>query len=167
MQASNAHWLIKSISEINRMSDKAYQKSISDLLDEQPHLMGFLFNLAEEFDEQTHELLLKATIVLYDALRETGILFNMIKPDDLELVLEEKVKLFDEIDLNAEFLDENKLFEDISSPEVVKSLRNFVLANTEVGDKANGNNILLILSVLVTLFENAAALPTDINTNSN
>ena len=143
------------------MTDEIYQSTVSDLLDEQPYLMGFLFNMEEEFDENPHELLMRATLAFYRALRQTGLLFEIVKPDMLEEVISSKVDMFNQIDREDEAFDETQLFATASSPETVQGLLNYIDENTRNQEftEATRNNMLLVLSALVEIFENAASLP--------
>ena len=161
MSTPKTTWLQQSLINLDLMTDKVYQSTVSDLLDEQPYLMGFLFNMEEEFDEAPHELLIRATLAFYRALRQTGLMFEIVKPDLIERVFTKKIDAFNNIDREDEAFDETQLFETASSPESIKGLLNYIDENTRSAEftEATRNNMLLILSALVELFENAATIP--------
>lgn len=161
MGTKKSNWLQQSLLNLDLMTDEVYQRMVSDLLDEQPYLMGFLFNLEEEFDETSHELLIRATLAFYRALRQTGLLFEVIKPDLIETIFTDKVQLFNQLDQEEEAFDETRLFKSTSSPQAIQGLLTFVNdnANTSGFTEATRNNMLLLISALVELFENAATLP--------
>lgn len=161
MRKTENNWLQQSLINLDLMTDKQYQSTVSDLLDEQPYLMGFLFNLEEEFDEAPHELLIRATLAFYRALRQTGLLFELIKPDLIETIFNEKIETFNTIDQNEEAFDETQLFNSTSSPQAIKGLLHYINENsrTEAFSEVTRNNMLLLLSALVELFEHAATLP--------
>lgn len=159
MQNVNAGWLQQALINLDLVNDSAYQKTVSELLDEQPHLMGFLFNLEEEFAENPHELLLRATIAFQQSLVSLGLNFKTVTPAMLEEVIRQKVELFNALDDAEEGFDEQALFHKTSSPDAVKGLLAYVDQNTldTEFDAAARNNMLLVLSALVELFEEAVA----------
>ena len=55
--------------ELDSLDAPGLGKRISSLMDEQPHLMGFLFNLDDEFSEDDHTYILKCAIVIAGGVR--------------------------------------------------------------------------------------------------
>jgi hypothetical protein len=159
MQIENISWLQQALINLDLVDEAAYQKTVSELLDEQPHLMGFLFNLEEEFAENPHELLLRAAVAFQQSLVSIGLNFKTVSPALLEEVISQKVDLFNALDGAEEGFDEQLLFHKTSSPQAVKSLIAYIDQNTmdTEFDAAARNNMLLILSALVELFEEAIA----------
>ena len=77
----------------------------------------------------------------------------------IEDVIKQKVELFNALDDAEDGFNETALFHKTSSPEAVKGLLAYLDENTldTEFDAASRNNLLLILSALVELFEEAAA----------
>ena len=168
MSTNNTGWLQQALINLDLVNDAAYQKTVSELLDEQPHLMGFLFNLEEEFAENPHELLLRATVAFQQSMVSIGLNFKPVTPALLEKVVNEKIALFNSLDQSEIGFDEHQFFHKTSSPAAVKSLIAYIDENTrdDEFDAAARNNMLLILSALVELFEEAIATGDEPKTES-
>jgi len=159
MQIENIGWLQQALINLDLVNEVAYQKTVSELLDEQPHLMGFLFNLEEEFAENPHELLIRSAVAFQQSLVSIGLNFKTVTPTLLEEVIAQKVDLFNALDSTEEGFNEQLLFHKTSSPAAVQGLIAYIDQNTmdTEFDAAARNNMLLILSALVELFEEAIA----------
>ena len=81
--------------ELNSLDVPALGKRISSIMDEQPQLMSFLFNLDDDFSEEGHTFLLKSAIVIRDVFISAGIPLDTILNTHLESIVEERVKLYD------------------------------------------------------------------------
>ena len=167
MALTRANWLQQALLKLDLMTDELYQKQVSSFFDEQPYLMGFLFNLEEEFSENTHDLLIRSALAFYQAMSQIGLQFQVITPQMLQDGITAKVEEFNDLDKDDLAFDETTLFKTISSPQAVKGLLAFIDENTAKSEFTEGtrNNMLLILSALVELMENAAVLPENNNAN--
>ncbi len=159
MSTNASAWLQNALVELELLKNKEYQVEISSLLDEQAYLMGWVFNLEEDFSETVHEMIVKSTIALYRALKETGLFFSIIKPDELEEAINTNIESLENLEEGEGELTENAVIENASSPVALKSLYGFIDANTseqELPIEAR-SNLLFVLSTIIDLFEEAAA----------
>jgi hypothetical protein len=161
MAQSKANWLQQALINLDLITDAVYQKEVSNFFDEQPYLMGFLFNLEEEFSENTHELLMRAALAFYQAMGSIGLEFEVATPQLLNDTVSKKVEDFNRLEKDDLAFDESALFSQISSPQAVKSLLKYIDENTAKSEfeESTRNNMLLILSALVEIMEAAAVLP--------
>lgn len=173
MTTKPSPWLQNTLIRLDLMKFEDYQGEITELLEEQPYLMGFLFNLVDDFAENTHELLIRSTLALHHSLTKTGLFFKVINEATLEKVIAENVQGFEKIEQNVltqELYTEESIFLAADSPVALRGLYNYIDENTtdaELPIEAR-SNLLLVLSVIIELFENAAspedpekAVPTD------
>lgn len=149
--------LVDTLIKLDLKKEKDYEKDLSQLLDEEPYLMGFLFNISDDFTEQSHELLLRSTLALRQSLLNSGLFFNMISPNELEEVISQNIKQFDEL-LGEEDFDADLIYSHASSPVVLKELTNFITLNTsdEEPNAASTEKLMLVLSSIIELFERSA-----------
>ncbi len=161
MGKSKATWLQQALINLDLITDEIYQKEVSTFFDEQPYLMGFLFNLEEEFSENTHELLMRAALAFYQAMGSIGLEFEVVTPQLLNDTITKKVEDFNRLEKEDLAFDEAALFSKISSPQAVKSLLKYIDENTAKSEfeESTRNNMLLTLSALVEIMEAAAVLP--------
>ena len=80
-------------SELDSLDAPGLGKRISSLMDEQPHLMGFLFNLDDDFSEDEHTFILKSAIVIRDVFISAGIPLDVIENASIEQIVEDRVEL--------------------------------------------------------------------------
>ena len=161
MTERSASVLQEALIKLDLMNDQAYQNQVAALLDEQPHLMGFLFNLADDFSEEAHDLMVRLTMALFQGLQASGLQFSMINAQMLEEMLAKKVGEMEAIDVDNQAFDEVAFLKDASSPATVQSMLQFMADNATL-DETERNNSLLVLSAVTELFEVAADLPADL-----
>ena len=159
MSDNTSVWLQNALVELELFKNKDYQVEISRLLDEQAYLMGWIFNLEEDFSEKAHDLIVKSTIALFRSLTEMGLFFQMIKPDHLEDAINTNIEAFKNLEEGEGELTENAIIERASSPVALRSLYNFIDANTSAEELPleSRSNLLFVLSTIVDLFEESAA----------
>lgn len=158
MQNKIADRVLQSLIQLDLTAHADYQNQLNNLLDEQPYLIGFLFNLAEDFEEQSHELLMHATLALHNSLSDAGLFFNLITPEILEETLNLNVNLFDSLTSEDGILDQQALLHKSSSPVALQSLLTFVTDNTEQVSPVEYQSIVLILNAVIEMFEHAATV---------
>lgn len=159
MDLNSSVWLQNAILELGLLNEAEYQKEVSKLLDDQPHIMGWLFNIGEDFTEPVHELIIRSSIALFRSLAETGLYFKVITPEMLETVINANVEAFENLEeQNPEGYTEQAIFELASSPIALKGLYGFVDGNvTELElPFESRSNLLLVLSSVIEVFEQAA-----------
>ncbi len=137
--------------ELNALDDAGLGKRISTMMDEQPHLMGFLFNLDDDFSEEEHTFLLKSTIVIRDVFVSAGIPLDVIYNDGIEQIVEDRVKMYDA--LVAEERNDAETWELEAFSPVLYA---FVLQNTQDLEDVS-QQLSLVIDVIIGLFEEAAA----------
>ena len=159
MSYNTSVWLQNALVELELLKNKDYQVEINRLLDEQAYLMGWLFNLEEDFSEATHNLIVKSTIALFRSLTEMGLFFQLIKPDQLEDAINTNIEAFENLEEGDGELTENAIIDQAGSPVALRSLYNFIDANTTEDDLPieARSNLLFVLSTVVDLFEESAA----------
>lgn len=153
-------WLQQALLKIDLGNATAYQQQISELLDEQPYFMGFLFNLEEDFSEMAHELLLRSTLAMHNGFVHTGLFFSVITQEQIEKIIDERIAAFEALEAQGEtaFTAENIIAE-ASSPVALKSLYEFIVDNTTEDELpfADHTSLLLVLSAGIELLELAAS----------
>ena len=171
MQEKSSAWLQQTLLKLDLGKEADYQHKVSGLLDEQPFLMGFVFNLAEDFTEEAHELIIRATLGMQESLVQAGLFFKVITTAQLEEVLDEKIKGFETLEAEGpESFTEENIIAKASSPIALTGLYKFVDENTNEDELPfeHRTSLLLVLSAIIELFEIAAspenpekAMPTD------
>lgn len=135
--------------ELQKLDSQDLGKRISQMMDEQPHLMGFLFNLDEDFSENTHTYLLMCAIVIRDVFISAGIPIDVVDNATIEQIIEDRVKVFESLEESGKTLVDT---EQAFSPVLLSSLK---ALNPELEEE--GQDTSLILDVIIGLFEEAAA----------
>ena len=159
MNNNTSAWLQNALVELELLKNKDYQVEISRLLDEQAYMMGWLYNLEEDFTEPVHDMIIKSAIALFRSLSEMGLFFQMIKPDDMEEVINANIESFENLEEGDGELTENAIIDQSSSPVALRSLYGFIDANSsdeELPLEAR-SNLLFVLTTIIDLFEGAAA----------
>lgn len=150
----------KAILEIRRMTPEQIQERMDIMLDEQPYLMGFLYNLDDDFDEEIHQALIRVCALLYSAFSMAEIEVGLISPAILESVINEKVEEYNTLSERDELVEEN-LHEVARSPMVFDELRKYVHdeINHHVAHEAlQVHNISLMIDVLIGVMEESAII---------
>ena len=137
--------------ELDSLDAPNLGKRISTLMDEQPHLMGFLFNLDEDFSEDEHTYILKSAIVIRDVFISAGIPLDVVHNSSIEQIVEDRVEHYNRLveeDRNDAETWELEAF----SPMLYSFIMN---QNKEIGLQNQQQS--LVLDVIIGLFEEAAA----------
>ncbi len=137
---------------LNNCTAQEMGQRISQLMDEQPHAMGFLFNLDEDFTEEEHNYILKSAIVVRDVFISAGIPFDVVYTDKIEEIIAELVKTYDKL---AEKEETNLLknwIENANSPILFDSVLQHNPAQTDVQQE-----MALIIDLIIGIFEEATA----------
>lgn len=132
------------------VSDKEFGERLSSMMDEQPHLMGFLFNLDEEFSEEEHQELIKACLVIRDVFITAGMPLNMVVGSDIDSMIEEEVERFNKLSERGEITIESMTVNS-SSPELYAAILKNIAAEEE-----SVHNLGIIIGVIIRLMEEAA-----------
>lgn len=153
--------LESAIRELKLTSEAQWTQMLGEVMDEQPHLMSFIMNLADDFSEEVHEQLMRATVLLSIAFKKTGIQIELITPAGLDKVLEEKVEAYESL-AEEEELNPELLSEVANSPLVFERIRKWFAA--ELGEympllEESQNNIGLLVDVIISSMEEFAVDP--------
>lgn len=158
MQNKIADRILQSLIKLDLTPHADYQTQFSIFLDEQPYLVGFLFNIEEDFEEESHELLMRAALAFHISLADAGLFFKIITPQMLEETLNSNLAVFESLTNDDGELDEAALLQKSSSPVALQSLMTFIADNTEDLPISEYYGVLLILSAVIEVFELAATV---------
>ena len=75
-----------------QMSDQQRLQKLMEWSEEQPHMFGFLVNLADDFPSREHQALSLLPLVIQESFRRMGMSVDAIAPDLLEKCIEEQVE---------------------------------------------------------------------------
>ena len=125
---------------------------ISQLTDEQPQIMGFLFNLDEDFSEAEHNYILKSAIVVRDVFISAGIPFDLVNTDKVDEIIQEKVEVYDKLAESEETNNLKNWIEKSDNPVLFESILSHNPAKTEIEQ-----NMALVIDVIIGFFEEATA----------
>lgn len=123
---------------------------IAQIMEDQPFLMGFLTNIADEFSDDQHEMLVDSVMILLNAFIAAGMPVSIIPGPALDKVIEERTEAYAGVD---------PLLPEVSeSPKVFQDLRNLALvhADLNVDDAVAMGNYNVVLDILITAIERMA-----------
>lgn len=123
---------------------------IARVMEDQPFLMGFLTNIADEFSDDQHEMLVDSVMILLNAFIAAGMPVSIIPGPALDQVIEERTGAYAGLD---------PLLPEVSeSPKVFQDLRNLALvhADLNVDDAVAMSNYNVVLDILITAIERMA-----------
>lgn len=151
----------EAIADYEAMTQEERAKLLLSILEDQPYLMGFLTNLANDFSDSVHEALVESTVILINAFVSAGIPVGAIPQAIIDEVVEEKVAAIEESG-EAESLGEKG-----DSPLVFQDLRNRALFHSglDVSDELSAHNFELVLNTIISSVERSVAV--EINTKSS
>ena len=75
-----------------QMSEQERMQKLMEWSEEQPHLFGFLVNLADDFPSREHQALSLLPLVVQESFRRMGMSVDAIAPDLLQKCIEEQVE---------------------------------------------------------------------------
>lgn len=139
-----------SITQYMEMSPQEQGQMVARVMEDQPFLMGFLTNIADEFSDEQHEVLVDSVMILLNAFIAAGMPVGIIPGPALEEVMAERAEAY----ANADSL----LPEVSESPKVFQDLRNLAIvqADLNVDDPEALHNYNVVLDILITSIERMA-----------
>jgi len=146
MQSKPDH-IADSIKQYKAMSPQEQGKLVAQVMEDQPFLMGFLTNIADEFSDEQHELLVDSVMILINAFVSAGMPTGIIPGPALEEVIRERTEAY---------ADADALLPEVSeSPKVFQNLRNLAIveADLNVDDPVALGNYNVVLDILITAIE--------------
>jgi len=148
-----------SIADYEGMRNTERGMLLAQILEDQPMLMGFLTNLADDFSDSEHESLVDSSVILINAFVAAGIPVPTVADAMIKEVIEEKVAQYEDLVANEELSDED--MSSISdSPVVLQDLRTRALIKSDLNQEGalGQQNFLLILDAVLAMVERTASL---------
>lgn len=160
--------LLKKIyQDLASLADADYQQHITTLTEEQPYLLGLLFNLDEDFEEHALDFLVHATLVVSQSFKALTYPMGIVGAPEIEKLMQAQVESFDAY-FATEAVSYEGLFAQCSSPDTVAAL--FYLFEEDNGEEVlveDPPRIILMLSLIVSVLEHAVVVdgstPADVN----
>lgn len=158
MSKTQRDLIAESIADYEAMKDPERGKLLGRIMEDQPMLMGFLTNLADDFSDSEHETLVDSTLIVINAFVAAGIPIKTVPDGLIKEVIEEKVDKYENRD-PEELLDPEALKNIADSPIVFEDLRNRALFKSDLkkDNPLGQQNFLLILDAILTMIERMAA----------
>ena len=149
MQKKRDH-IAESIADYMAMSSEEQGAMIARVMEDQPFLMGFLTDVADEFSDAQHESLVDSVMILLNAFIAAGMPVGLIPGPALEEVIKERTEAYTEADvLLPEVSESPKVFQDLRNLAIVK-------ADLNVDSEQDLANFKLMLDILITSVERMA-----------
>ncbi len=149
MQKRQDH-IADSIKDYMAMSAQEQGAMVAQVMEDQPFLMGFLTNIADEFSDDQHEMLVDSVMILLNAFIAAGMPVGLIPGPALDELIRERTEAYEEAD---------SLLPEVSeSPKVFQDLRNLAIveADLNVDDPVAMSNYNIVLDILITAIERMA-----------
>jgi hypothetical protein len=148
MEKQKRDFISEAIVEYDDLSNEEQGKMLVQVLEDQPYLMGFITNVAEEFSDLQHEALVESLLILTNAFIMATVPFGMVPAELIEEIIKMKTDVDeDSIEVaEVELSDSPKVFEDLRARSVLKS--DLAEARAEVQLSFN-----LMLDVVITAVE--------------
>ena len=127
-----------------QMSEQQRMQKLMEWSEEQPHLFGFLVNLADDFPSREHQALSLLPLVVQESFRRMGMSVDTVAPDLLQKCIEEQVG-------NAE----KKEQAEEESARMLQELQRIweFFSDLEAGQMDDREDVALILRILLSAFE--------------
>lgn len=150
--------LESAIRELRLTGDEQWTQLLGSIMDEQPHLMAFLMNLADDFTEDVHDQLMRCTVLLSSAFKKAGIEIQTITPAGLDSILEKKIEAYEDL-ADEDDLIEEEMEKVANSPLVFERVRQWFMQ--ELGEAMpildeSQANISLLVDVIISSMEEFA-----------
>ena len=127
-----------------QMSEQQRMQKLMEWSEEQPHLFGFLVNLADDFASREHKALSLLPLVVQESFRRMGMSVDTVAPDLLQKCIEEQVG-------NAE----KKEQAEEESARMLQELQRIweFFSDLDAGQMDDREDVALILRILLSAFE--------------
>jgi hypothetical protein len=157
MKHQNKDFLSEAIADYEAMKQEEQGSLLVQILEDQPILMGFITNLADDFEDSEHEALVTATVVLINAFVSAGIPVSMVPHQMLDEVIRERLELYEgEKRAVDETIDIERLTD---SPKVFEDLRNYALFKSKLAadNYERRESFAIALDTIMAIVERSAA----------
>lgn len=127
-----------------QMSEQQRMQKLMEWSEEQPHLFGFLVNLADDFPSREHQALSLLPLVVQESFRRMGMSVDTVAPDLLQKCIEEQVG-------NAE----KKEQAEEESARMLQELQRIweFFSDLDAGQMDDREDVALILRILLSAIE--------------
>ena len=157
MQHPNKDFIAEAIADYEAMKPEEQGQLLVQILEDQPILMGFITNLADEFNDEEHEALVTATVVLINAFVSAGVPVSLIPHQMVEEVIQERLDIYEE---KKREVDETIPVEELSdSPKTFADLRNYAFFKSELAQDAyeRREQFDISLNTIISMIERSVA----------
>ncbi len=157
MKHQNKDFIAETIADYEAMKADEQGALLLQIMDDQPVLMGFITNLADDFSDSEHEALVGATVVLINAFVSAGIPVHMVSHQLVDEVIHERLEVYE---TQKREVDGTLIVEQISaSPKVFEDLRNYALFKSRLAeaDYEAQESFAVALDTIIALVERSAA----------
>lgn len=157
MKHPNKDFVAEAIADYEAMTQDEQGKLLVQVMEDQPVLMGFLTNLADDFSDSEHETLVDSTVILINAFVSAGIPVAMVPHQMVEEVINERVDTYEKL---ADQVEEDIAKEVTDSPLVFEDLRNRALFKSDLKkeDLAERQRFSLILDTVISIVERSVSV---------
>ena len=127
-----------------QMSEQQRMQKLMEWSEEQPHLFGFLVNLADDFPSREHQALSLLPLVIQESFRRMGMSADAIAPDLLEKCIEEQVERAEKKEQTEE-----------ESARMLQELQRIweFFSDMDAGQMDDREDVALVLRILLSAFE--------------
>lgn len=144
---NNHDYVAEAITEYMALPPEEQGALVARVMEDQPYLMGFLTDIAEEFSDEQHEVLVDSVMILLNAFIAAGMPVSSIPGPALHEVIEDRTEAYADADpLLPEASDNPKVFQDLRNLAIVQ-------ADLNVDDPLALANYNVVLDILITAIE--------------
>lgn len=157
MNNSKRDFIAEAVLDYDTMGQGEQGKMIIQLLEDQPVLMGFITNIADDFEDDQHDVLVDSVAILINAFISAGITVEMIPEEIVSEVIAEKVKSYETEEKESEEEDEEE--ELIDSPLVFEDLKTRAILKCNFIEEGSGaENFNMVLDTIIAMIERSIAI---------
>ncbi|MEQ9261927.1 MAG: hypothetical protein RLP14_02080 [Owenweeksia sp.] len=151
-------FVAETIADYEAMSAKEQGQMVVQILDDQPVLMGFITNLADDFSDSEHAALVDSAVILINSFIAAGIPIQMVPHQIVEEVINEKVDRYDQKE-QEDTLTTEAVIDFVDSPLVFEDLRNRALFKSDLPeeDEEARQSFDIVLDTVISIIERSAA----------
>ncbi len=160
MKQPKKDFVAMAIADFEAMTNEEKGQMIVQVLEDQPVLMGFITNLADDFSDPEHEALVDSAVILINAFISAGIPVEMVPHQMVEEVIQDRVDSYEEKAEKKDELTPDDLKDVSDSPLVFEDLRNRALFKIQEQEEEPGLNpeFILILDTVIAIIERSVSL---------
>ncbi|MGB0177435.1 MAG: hypothetical protein ACPF9D_09720 [Owenweeksia sp.] len=151
-------FVAETIADYEAMGAEEQGQLVVQILDDQPVLMGFITNLADDFSDTEHSALVDSAVILINSFIAAGIPVQMVQHQMVEEVINEKVDQYNQKE-EEEDLTGEAVLKIADSPLVFEDLRNRALFKSDLPeeDESARQNFNIVLDTIISIIERSAA----------